>query len=114
MYPITVLKNTNNDSTELVTINLSEVLFISNEGSRLVFHTLEDRYYQITSIQELEQHLKDVSFEKLDRPFLVNMNKIRDVDKDQRLVYFEDDTYEDRKFVTVAKVKLDLLNMYLR
>lgn len=114
MYPITVLKITNNDRTELATINLSDVLYISNEGSKLVFHTMEEQYYQITSIQELEQHLHEISFEKLDRPYLVNMKKVKSYDQDHRLVYFDENPKKGSKFVTVAKMKWSLLDMYIR
>lgn len=114
MYPITVLKFLEDGSTQLVTIDMSDVLYICFEGSRLVYHTEDDCYYQVTSLQDLEQHLKGLSFEKLDRPYLVNMNKIKKFDKNRRVVYFTGQPDKTSKYVTVASLKVHLVKAYMQ
>jgi len=115
MFPITVLKVGEDEATEMVTIHLTDVLYMVVDGTKLVFHTEEGRYYQITSIQEYEKHLRQHHFEKLDRPNLVNMRKVRKFDKNLRLVYFKSDDPREKgtPFVTVAKTKVNIVNKYL-
>lgn len=118
MFPITVLKvSEDRESGKLVSIDLSDVLYMSVDGAKLVFFTEEGRYYQLTSIQEYEKHLKHHQFEKLDRPYLVNMKKVRKFDPDLRLVYFQEDICPDHQskaqHVTVAQTKVNLVKKYL-
>lgn len=114
MYPITVIKMLEDGTSELITIELSDVLYICYEGSRLVYHTENDSYYQVTSLQEYEQHLKELSYEKLDRPYLVNMEKVKKFDKNRRIVYFTSHPDKNSKYVTVASLKVHLLKSYIR
>lgn len=115
MLPITVLKINEDGDTKLVSIQLSDVLYMSVDGTKLVFYTEDGAYQQISSIQEFEKHLKGYHFEKLDRPYLVNMNKIRKFDPDLRLVYFQEDgeTTTGVPYVTVAQTKVNLVKEYL-
>ena len=113
MYPITVVEFLDDETSRLVTIDMSDVLYISNEGSKLVYHTENGVYYQISSLQEFEKHLKCFSFEKLDRPYLVNMNKVKKFDSNRRIVYFTDQPDKNSKYVTVAMLKTHLLKPYL-
>lgn len=114
MFPIAVLKYGNDDTTELTTIRLSEVLYVSVDRSKLVFHTQEGTFYQLTTIQEYEKHLKTRHFEKLDRPYLVNMKHVKSLDKERRVVFFTKHPDSTSKFVTVAQLKVDMLESYLQ
>lgn len=114
MYPITVLKIREDGTTELATIELTDILYISVDGAKLVFHTSDAQYYQMTTMQEFEDHLESHNFVKLDRPYLVNMNKIKSFNEEHRLVYFDQLPSRNSKNVTVARVKVNLVNSFIR
>jgi DNA-binding LytR/AlgR family response regulator len=114
MYPITVLRIREDDTTELATIHLSDILYMSVDGTRLIFHTADAHYYQMATIQEYEKNLKHLKFEKLDRPFLVNMNQVKAFDKENRLVYFDKEPDKrNSKYVTVAQLKTNIVKSYM-
>jgi DNA-binding LytR/AlgR family response regulator len=113
MYPITVLRIREDDTTELATIELSDILYMSVDGTRLVFHTADAQYYQLATIQDFEKNTKHLSFEKLDRPYLVNMKHVKAFDKEHRLVYFDEEPDAKSKFVTVAQMKANIVKSYI-
>lgn len=105
---IPVLKQVNEHETELVLLDLSEVLYINIEKRNIVYHTLDQKYYHLSTLSELYDHFFDSGFDLLDKTNLVNMNKIKKLDGKQGKVYFEEEPTEDSKYATVAFIKQKL------
>lgn len=111
--PMTVMQ-INGRETEFVIINLRDVDFIESESRKIVYHIGDEKFYQATTKSELDELLNDAGFDALDRPYLVNMEKIRYFDKEYGKVYFNDSPLPNSKFVTVAKVKEKIVENYIR
>lgn len=94
-------------------IDLREVDFIETESRRIVYHIGNDKYYQVTTKTELEELLVEQGFDALDRPYLVNMQRIRSYNKDYGKVYFVEHPTSNDKFVTVAKVKEEPVKRFI-
>jgi DNA-binding LytR/AlgR family response regulator len=102
---IPVLKKTEEHQTELVMLDLSEVLFINIEKRNLVYHTLDEKFYHLSTLSELHDHFREAGFDLLDKTNLVNLNKIKMLDSKQSKVYFEEHPKSGSKYATVAFIK---------
>lgn len=112
--PMTVIQKNRNGVTEFVAIDLQDVDFVETRDRRIVYHIGENEYYQATTKSELEDLLLEEGFDQLDRPFLVNMKKIRNYCKEYGKVYFVDEPTSTSKFATVARIKEDLVEKFIR
>lgn len=56
--------------------NLDGIRYIESRGKMLVLHTSQGEYNTWTSLKKVQEQLKDGSFIKLQRSYLVNMNYI--------------------------------------
>lgn len=101
---IPVLKETP-EGTELVPLDLNDVVYICVENRTLVYHTQNERYQHITTLSELGSHLKQFGFDLTDKTNLVNFNKIQKVDTKQGKLYFEESPGTESKYATIAFVK---------
>jgi DNA-binding LytR/AlgR family response regulator len=102
---IPVLQNKDNGSTELVLLDLNDVIYICVENRHLVYHTLDSRYEHISTLSDLEEHLYRFGFELTDKTNLVNFKKIKKLDSKQGKLYFEEHPTEDSKYATIAFIK---------
>lgn len=102
---IPVLKAKNEHETELVMLDLSDVLYINIEKRNIVYHTLDEKYYHLSTLSELYDHFFDNGFDLLDKTNLVNLNKIKKLDPKQGKIYFEENPSEESKYATVAFIK---------
>lgn len=112
--PMTVIQKNDCGSVDFVAINLQDVDFVETRDRRIVYHIGNIEYYQPTTKSELEELLLNEGFDQLDRPFLVNMRKIRNYDKKYGKVYFVDEPTRNSKYVTVARIKEDLVEKFIR
>jgi DNA-binding LytR/AlgR family response regulator len=102
---IPVLKMVNEHETELVMLDLKEVLYINIEKRNIVYHTLEQKYVHLSTLSDMADHLTENGFDLLDKTNLVNMNKIKKFDSKQGKIYFEENPTRSSKFATVAFMK---------
>lgn len=109
---IPVIKK-NGSSSELVILDLNDVIYICVENRNLILHTTTDQYQHMSTLSDLQEHLYDHGFELLDRTNLVNQHKIKKLDKRQGKVYFEDQPSEDDKFATISFMKQKMLEKTL-
>lgn len=104
--PMTVLDET---GTKLEIIDINDVDYIENEGRRVIYHIGNRKFYQITNKSELEALLYTRGFDALDRPYLVNMRKIRHFDQEYGKVFFEENPTANSKYATVAKMRYEFV-----
>lgn len=102
---IPVLRKIDDQESELVLLDLREVLYINIEKRNIVYHTLDQKFYHLSTLSELYDHFFDMGFDLLDKTNLVNMNKIKKLDSKQGKVYFEEAPQEESKYATVAFIK---------
>ncbi|WP_158289309.1 LytTR family transcriptional regulator DNA-binding domain-containing protein [Paenibacillus flagellatus] len=105
---IPVLRRIGEQETELVLLDLNDVLYINIEKRNIVYHTLDEKYYHMSTLSELYDHFFDNGFDLLDKTNLVNLNKIKKLDNKQGKVYFEENPTGDSKYATVAFIKQKL------
>jgi DNA-binding LytR/AlgR family response regulator len=105
---VPVLKYRENGESELVLLDLDDVIYIRVENRNLVYHTIDDRYEHISTLSDLEQHLHAYGFDLTDKTNLVNMNKIKKLDQKHGKLYFEEHPDAKSKYATVAFMKLKM------
>lgn len=93
------------DVTELIELDLSDVLYIHIENRNIVYHTADEKYYQITRLSELEEHLSDKGFDLLDKTNLVNLNKVQYFDEKYGKIYFQPTPGPNSKYASVAAIQ---------
>jgi DNA-binding LytR/AlgR family response regulator len=96
------------DRTELVELDLKEVLYINIEDRNIVYHTMEGKYYQISKLSELDEHLFELGFDLLDKTNLVNMNKVKHFDSKFGKIFFEQSPTRMSKYASVAAIQQKL------
>lgn len=77
----------------IVYLNKRDIYYITTCEKYRVIKTKEDNYYSNKSLKYYENKLKGKGFERIHRYYLVNMNKIRKIKKDNYrkiFIYFED------------------------
>ena len=104
-----VLKRTNDGESELVLLDLDEVLYIKIENRNIVYHTHTEKYLHISTLSDLEDHLFPYGFDMLDKTNIVNMNRIKKMDYKHGNVYFEETPTKDSKYASVAFIKQKML-----
>lgn len=107
---IPVLKAKNEQETELFMLDLEDVLYINIEKRNIVYHTMDNKYFHLSTLSELYDHFFDNGFDLLDKTNLVNLNKIKKLDGKQGKIYFEENPSSDSKYATVAFVKQKLFH----
>jgi Response regulator of the LytR/AlgR family len=102
LIPVTRDKD---NQTEVIMLDLNDVLFMHMEDRTVVYHTLNEQFYHLVpSLSIMARHSEAYGFEKLDRINLVNMNKIKYFDDELAIVYFEpkEQITKKSKYATVA------------
>lgn len=102
---IPVLKAKNEQETELFMLDLEDVLYINIEKRNIVYHTMDNKYFHLSTLSELYDHFFDNGFDLLDKTNLVNLNKIKKLDGKHGKIYFEENPSTDSKYATVAFAK---------
>ncbi|WP_020619669.1 LytTR family transcriptional regulator DNA-binding domain-containing protein [Paenibacillus daejeonensis] len=106
---IPVTRDKHND-TDVVMLDVADILYIQTEEGVLVFHSEKDHFYPLVpSLSAYLRHLGPMGFRKLDRINLVNSSKIKAYDHELGKVYFGPHDLPRVKSATIAfmhKVKL--------
>ncbi|WP_256758974.1 LytTR family transcriptional regulator DNA-binding domain-containing protein [Cohnella sp. WQ 127256] len=102
-----------NNNSEVIMMDMEDVLYIQTEDGAVVFHTPEGSFYPlIPSLSMYAKHTEALGFEKLDRTNLVNMKKVKEFDLKHGLVYFEEQISSNSRsqsaivaFMNIGKLK---------
>ncbi|MEI7024764.1 LytTR family transcriptional regulator DNA-binding domain-containing protein [Paenibacillus sp. y28] len=90
------------NNTDIVLLDINEVIYIEMEDRNVVYHTLHDKYYHLApSLSVIGIHLESHGFRKLDRINLVNTNQVRAFDDEHGKVFFETDVQPASKYATI-------------
>lgn len=114
LIPVTRDKD---NQTELIMLDMKDVLYMHMEDRTVVYHTLEERFYHLLpSLSVLARHTQSLGFEKLDRINLVNLNKVNHFDDKYAVVYFEAEAQltKKSKSTTVAFLNKEKLKKWLK
>ncbi len=74
---------------EIVMVDMNDVLFTYVEGSVIRYQTKSEIFSQISTLEEQERLLSTMGFSKLERGYLVQMEKVEWFDEDTFQVFFE-------------------------
>ncbi|CAM3697261.1 LytTR family DNA-binding domain-containing protein [Marinicrinis lubricantis] len=105
MMHIPVLKELEDGTTQLFMLDLEDVIYIRLEKRNILYHTLDDRYWHISTLSDWEEHLGPYGFELTDKTNLVNFKRIKTMDPSQGKLYFDEHPDEHSKFATIAFIK---------
>lgn len=90
-----------------------DLIFLEYDMSKkwVLAHTMEDRYYIAGTLTYLVTALKakGYEFEKVDRNIVVNLPKIKRLDRMNTFAYFEYDVHKSSKRVTLSRKYFDKL-----
>lgn len=84
-----VVRRLNRKEFEIVYLDLNDVLFTFVEGSVIKYQTKREIFSQISTLEEQERLLSTVGFKKLERGYLVHMDKVEWFDEETHQVFFE-------------------------
>ncbi|MFD2670799.1 LytTR family transcriptional regulator DNA-binding domain-containing protein [Marinicrinis sediminis] len=107
---IPVLKELENGTTELVMLDLNDVIYICLERRNILYHTENEQFWHISTLSDWEEHLYHRGFELTDKTNLVNFNRIKKMDGKQGKIYFDEHPSEQSKYATIAFIKQKLYN----
>lgn len=102
---IPVLKKKSDGSTELIQLDLEDVIYICVENRNLVYHTQDESYFHISTLTDLKEHLSSFQFYLTDKTNLVNFKKIKKIEQKQGKIYFQDKPNSSDKYATIAFMK---------
>jgi DNA-binding LytR/AlgR family response regulator len=104
-----VLRKRNDGTSELIIIDIQDVLFVNIENRGIVYHTRDERFHHISTLSELEEHLSEAGFDLLDKTNIVNMNQVKLLDEKHGNIYFDEEPDKKSKYASVAFIKQKLL-----
>lgn len=88
-------------NSRIVRIEIKDILFIEAKGDYAVFKTAEKGYIVHTTIKNVEQKLDPSQFVKVHRSYIVNINKIVDIEENNLLI--------DQQVIPVSRGQKSLL-----
>jgi DNA-binding LytR/AlgR family response regulator len=94
-----IYKSGNTDTIYM--LPAKEILYVAKEGDRVVFHTRNETYYQITTLEDYALLWNGMGFERTDRVCVVNLSNIQKVDYELGIIHFGDD--KKSKFATISQ-----------
>lgn len=99
---IPVLKKNQDGTSKLIHLDLNDVIYICVENRKLMYHTIDESYFHISTLSDLEEHLTSFDFCLTDKTNLVNFRKIKKIDTKQGKIFFDDQTPSSEKYATIA------------
>lgn len=71
----------------------SEILYFSIHKSEISVHTAHAEYILPTNFEQLQQAYAELNFDRVDRSYIVNMNKVQGYHAERQSVFFSDGTF---------------------
>jgi DNA-binding LytR/AlgR family response regulator len=100
-----VIKKQPDGNHELFWLNIENIVKIEIDKRNVVFHTLEDVYYPLSTLSDYEEHFFRYGFDLLDKSNLVNMELVKKVDPIFGKVFFEDEPKANSKYAHIAAIQ---------
>lgn len=85
--------------TRFVKLNLDDILYLEANGDYVVFKTMNKGYIVHTTMKKINDKLPDNKFIKVHRSYIVNIDKIVDIEDTTLLI--------DKKIIPVSRSKKD-------
>ncbi len=85
--------------TRFVKLNLDDILYLEANGDYVVFKTANKGYIVHTTMKKINDKLPDTKFIKVHRSYIVNIDKIVDIEDTTLLI--------DKKIIPVSRSKKD-------
>lgn len=73
-------------NSRIIRINISDILYVEAKGDYAVFKTIQQGYVVQTTIKNVEANLNSNQFVKVHRSFIVNLEKIVDIEDNSLLI----------------------------
>lgn len=73
-------------NSRIIRINISDILYVEAKGDYAVFKTIQQGYIVQTTIKNVEASLNPNQFVKVHRSFIVNLDKIVDIEDNSLLI----------------------------
>ncbi|UXP32104.1 LytTR family transcriptional regulator DNA-binding domain-containing protein [Reichenbachiella agarivorans] len=73
-------------NSRIVRINIDDILYIEAKGDYAIFKTLEKGYIVHTTFKNVENSLDPDQFVKVHRSYIVNVNKVVDIEENNLLI----------------------------
>ncbi|GGD75161.1 LytTR family transcriptional regulator DNA-binding domain-containing protein [Paenibacillus nasutitermitis] len=86
---IPVVKKLSKKDFVIEMIAVADVLYTYIQDGTLMYQTKRETYSQISTLEEQERFLMTNGFQKVERGYLVQMNKIEYFDEERSCVFFE-------------------------
>ena len=86
---IPVVRRVSRQEFEIVMLDLNDVLFTFVESNVIKYQTKNEVFSQISTLEEQERFLSTMGFKKLERGYLVQMDKVKWYDDETHQVFFE-------------------------
>ncbi|TYB30780.1 MAG: hypothetical protein FXF47_07490 [Candidatus Mcinerneyibacterium aminivorans] len=95
-------KNQNNKkikfnlNNEIVYLYKSDIFYITTCEKYRMINTKKDNYYSNKSLKYYEKKFKDIGFERINRYYLINMNKVQKIKKInyRKIIIYVEDIYK--------------------
>jgi DNA-binding LytR/AlgR family response regulator len=91
-----------------------DILCFSTYQNVITIHTQHEQFILPTSFDLIIQAYKDISYQRVDRAFIVNMNEVKGYNQERKSVFFEDPPTKDSTYAYVSEPNykriLDLIN----
>jgi DNA-binding LytR/AlgR family response regulator len=86
---ISVVKKLSNKKFEIVDIEVNDVVYSSIESGVITYVTEDGlTYYQIITVEEQERYLERFNFRRVERGYIVNMERVLGFDPERHVLYF--------------------------
>lgn len=67
----------------LMKIKFDEVIYIEGAVNYIQIHTVEGKHFTYLTMKEIEQHLPEVLFARIHRSFIININFVKVIERNQ-------------------------------
>jgi len=84
-----VVKRYNKDEFDIVYIDTNDVLYMFSHKSSVLYQTRQGTFSKISTFEEEERFFLEQGFQKVDRCYLVQMEKAEFYDEDTQSLYFD-------------------------
>lgn len=70
-------------SDQIVRLNIQDILYVESDGHFVIYHTEKGIYRERNTIKKVEASLSEFDFVRCNNPYLVNLNQIVFIKKDE-------------------------------
>jgi len=86
---IPAVKRHNKDEFDIVYIDTKDILFMFSHKSSVLYQTRQGTFSKISTFEEEERFFLEQGFQKVDRCYLVQLEKAEFYDDDTQSLYFD-------------------------